>query len=97
VGFDDKQISLGKRETGAQAALPMWMEFVQQGMGGMPVLDFANVETLEKQAEEHHVRTDVPDTAPEDEAPSAPRPKPAVPANSPPTTTSTGLPPTPTP
>src|SRR5215471_17290832 len=96
VGFDDKQISLGKRETGAQAALPMWMEFVQQGMGGMPVLDFANVETLEKQAEEHHVRTDVPDTAPEDEAPSAPRPKPVVPAN-PPTTTSTGLPPTPTP
>jgi penicillin-binding protein 1A len=97
VGFDDKQISLGKRETGAQAALPMWMEFVQQGMGGMPVLDFANVETIEKQAEEHHVRTDVPDTAPEDEAPSAPRPKPVVPVNPPPTTTSTGLPPTPTP
>jgi len=98
VGFDDKQISLGKRETGAQAALPMWMEFVQQGMAGMPVLDFANVVTLEKQAEEHHVQTDVPDTAPEDEAPSAPRPKPTVPpANPPPTTTSTGLPPTPTP
>jgi penicillin-binding protein 1A len=99
VGFDDKQISLGKRETGAQAALPMWMEFVQQGMAGMPVLDFANVETLEKQAEEHHVHTDVPDTAPEDEAPSAPRPKPTVPppANPPPTTTSTGLPPAPTP
>src|SRR6202008_3242911 len=71
VGFDDKQISLGKRETGAQAALPIWMEFMQQGMAGMPVLDFANVVTLEEQSAEHHVHTDVPDTAPEDEAPSA--------------------------
>jgi penicillin-binding protein 1A len=37
VGFDDKQISLGKRETGAQAALPIWMEFCKccdSGGGG---------------------------------------------------------------
>jgi penicillin-binding protein 1A len=83
VGFDDKQISLGKRETGAQAALPIWMEFVEKGMAGMPVVDFANVVTLEQQAAEHHVKVDVPDTAPEDEAP-APRAKPPV---SPPITT----------
>jgi len=89
VGFDDKQISLGKRETGAQAALPIWMEFVEHGMAGMPALDFANVVTLEQQATEHHVNVDVPDTAPEDEAPSLPKEKPAAnapPANSPPTT-----------
>jgi penicillin-binding protein 1A len=91
VGFDDKQISLGKRETGAQAALPIWMEFMQQGMGGMPVLDFTNVVPLEQQAEEHHVHTDVPDTAPEDEAPSLPKPKP--PPSS--TTTSTTAAPVP--
>jgi penicillin-binding protein 1A len=75
VGFDDKQISLGKRETGAQAALPIWMEFIEQGMAGMPALPFANVVTLEEQAAEHHVHTDVPDTAPEDEAPSLPAEK----------------------
>jgi penicillin-binding protein 1A len=77
MGFDDKQISLGKRETGAQAALPIWMEFIEKGMGNAPAVEFANVVPLELQAEEHHVHTDVPDTAPEDEAPSAPREKPA--------------------
>jgi penicillin-binding protein 1A len=86
VGFDDKQISLGKRETGAQAALPIWMEFVEQGMAGMPAVDFVNVESLEEQAAEHHVHTDVPDTAPEDEVPAA-RPAtvtaPATPAPTP--------------
>ena len=81
VGFDDKQISLGKRETGAQAALPIWMEFIERGMAGVPVVDFANVVPLEQQATEHHVNVDVPDTAPEDEAPSLPKEKP--PATSP--------------
>ena len=89
VGYDDKQISLGKRESGAQAALPIWMEFMEKGMAGMPPLDFPNVITLERQAEEHHVRTDVPDTAPEEEVP-APRAKPEtppLPAPAPSTTT----------
>ena len=74
VGFDDKQISLGKRETGAAAALPIWMEFIDKGMEGMPDADFVNVESLEEQANEHHVHTDVPDTAPEDEAPALQKP-----------------------
>ena len=34
VGFDDKQISLGKKETGAKAALPIWLEFMQSALGG---------------------------------------------------------------
>ena len=67
-----KQISLGKRESGALAALPIWMEFMEKSMAGIPPLDFPNVVTLEQQAEEHHVHTDVPDTAPEEELP-APR------------------------
>jgi penicillin-binding protein 1A len=91
VGFDDKQISLGKRETGAQAALPIWMEFIEHGMAGVPVLDFANVIPLEQQATEHHVNVDVPDTAPEDEAPSLPKQKP--PTNPPPTTSPPATPP----
>jgi penicillin-binding protein 1A len=72
VGYDDKQISLGKRESGALAALPIWMEFIEKGMAGMPVVDFANVVTLEQQAEEHHVHVDVPDTRPEEELPPPP-------------------------
>jgi len=77
VGYDDKQISLGKRESGALAALPIWMEFMEKAMSGTPALNFPNVITLEEQADEHHVRTDVPDTAPEEEVP-APRAKPAT-------------------
>src|SRR5215470_10087135 len=79
VGYDDKQISLGKRESGALAALPIWMEFMEKGMAGIPPLDFPNVITLEQQAEEHHVHTDVPDTAPEEEVPMQ-RAKPETPA-----------------
>jgi penicillin-binding protein 1A len=85
VGFDDKQISLGKKETGARAALPIWLEFMQNSLAGMPVLDFQNVVPLEEQAIEHQIRVDTPDTAPtEDEPGAAPRTKPAAPPAVPP-------------
>jgi penicillin-binding protein 1A len=77
MGYDDKQISLGKRESGAQAALPIWIEFMERGMAGMPAVEFANVVSLEDQAAEHNVHVDVPDTQPEEEVP-APKP-PTVP------------------
>jgi len=64
VGNDDKRISLGKKETGARAALPIWLEFMQQAVQGMPVEDFANVVPLEKQVSGHTVQVDTPDTAP---------------------------------
>src|SRR5215468_863473 len=84
VGYDDKQISLGKKETGARAALPIWLEFMQNGLAGMPVLDFQNVVPLEEQAIEHQIRVDTPDTAPtEDEPGAAPRNKPAAPPAAP--------------
>ncbi len=35
VGYDDKQISLGKKETGAKAALPIWLQFMQNGLAGV--------------------------------------------------------------
>jgi len=90
VGYDDKQISLGRRETGAKAALPIWLEFMKAALEGQPVLDFANVIPLEQQALEHKVNVDTPDTAPErDETaePSEPKAKP-LPA-APPTKTTT--------
>ncbi len=76
VGFDDKQISLGKRETGARAALPIWLEFMQGALAGTPVTDFPNVVTLEQQAGEHQLQLDTPDTAPTEDEPAQPKEKP---------------------
>jgi penicillin-binding protein 1A len=78
VGFDDKQISLGKKETGARAALPIWLEFMQRATAGTPVVDFPNVVPLEIQAGEHHLNVDTPDTAPTEDEPAAPKEKPPV-------------------
>ena len=64
VGFDDKQTSLGRSETGARAALPIWLEFMQNALAGMPVENFPNVESLEKIALTKEVHVDTPDTAP---------------------------------
>lgn len=64
VGNDDPRMSLGKKETGARAALPIWLEFMQKAMQGMPVEEFPNVVPLEKQAGAHVEQVDTPDTAP---------------------------------
>src|SRR4029077_7989831 len=90
VGFDDKQISLGKKETGARAALPVWLEFMQNGLAGMPVLDFQNVAPLEQQALDHVIHVDTPDTAPTEDEPGAPRVKPP-PAPPPPAKTAAAV------
>jgi len=63
-GNDDKRITLGKGETGARAALPIWLEYMQQAVQGTPVEEFPNVVPLEKQAGAHTIQVDVPDTAP---------------------------------
>jgi penicillin-binding protein 1A len=78
VGFDDKQISLGKKETGARAALPIWLEFMQGALSGMSPLDFANVVPLEQEARDHRITVDTPDTAPTEDEPASPREKPPV-------------------
>src|SRR5437868_7554554 len=79
VGFDDKQISLGKKETGARAALPIWLEFMQGALAKLPALDFANVVPLEQEARDHHISVDTPDTAPTEDEPAAPKEKPPAP------------------
>jgi penicillin-binding protein 1A len=64
VGNDDKRISLGKKETGARAALPIWLQFMKETFQGKPVEDFTNVVPLEKLAQGKTVQVDTPDTAP---------------------------------
>ncbi len=81
IGFDDKQVSLGKKETGAQAALPIWMEFMQAALADTPAEDFPNVVPLERLALTRSVQVDTPDSAPtetEEKQEVAPKPPPAT-------------------
>lgn len=64
VGFDDPKSSLGKGETGARAALPIWLEFMEKASKGMPVESFPNVTPLEQLVKSANEQVDVPDTAP---------------------------------
>jgi penicillin-binding protein 1A len=64
VGNDDKRISLGKKETGARAALPIWLEYMKVAVQGTPAESFPNVVPLEKLASVRVVQVDTPDTAP---------------------------------
>jgi penicillin-binding protein 1A len=91
VGFDDKQISLGKKETGARAALPIWIQFMKAAHSGLPEVEFANVVPLEQQAADHEVHVDTPDTAPTEDEPRSPKEKPpaVIPPAPPPVKTST--------
>jgi penicillin-binding protein 1A len=90
VGFDDKSVSLGKPETGAVAALPVWLEFMQGALEGKPILAFQNVLSLDKVALTKNVKVDTPDTAPEEtgEGPTTldqgPVNNPTVPESAPP-------------
>ncbi len=64
VGYDDTAVSLGKPETGAIAALPIWLEFMRGALAGKPIENFQNVVPLEKQALTKEVKVDTPDSAP---------------------------------
>jgi penicillin-binding protein 1A len=85
VGFDDKQTSLGKGETGARTALPIWLGFMQGALAGQAVADFPNVESLAKIALTKQLKVDTPDSAPtEDSEGKAQETKPGgIPARSP--------------
>ena len=47
VGFDDRQ-SLGDKETGARAALPMWMDFMRVAIASKPKETFATPGTRKR-------------------------------------------------
>jgi len=57
-------VSLGKPETGAIAALPIWLEFMQAALASKPVETFQNVVPLEQLALTKTVHVDTPDSAP---------------------------------
>ncbi|NDQ55935.1 MAG: PBP1A family penicillin-binding protein [Acidipila sp.] len=79
IGYDDKRITLGKKESGARAALPIWLEFMKTYLADKPVEEFANVEPLAKLAVTRQVSVDTPDSAPtEDDFPGGVPPKKTV-------------------
>ena len=85
VGNDDHRISLGKKEAGSLAALPIWVQVMEAAHQGKPVEDFPNVESLSKLALTRQVRVDTPDSAPtDDEAPPQTPPASKPPEASPP-------------
>jgi penicillin-binding protein 1A len=77
VGYDDTAVSLGKPETGAIAALPIWLGFMRGALAGKPIEAFQNVVPLEKQALTKEVKVDTPDNAPTEagEAPTGNNPR----------------------
>ena len=68
VGNDDKRNSLGKKETGARAALPIWLEFMQDATKDAPIQSFPNVIPLEQLAGGRELQVDTADTAPPTDA-----------------------------
>jgi penicillin-binding protein 1A len=68
VGNDDKRNSLGKKETGARAALPIWLEFMQDATKDAPLQSFPNVIPLEQLAGGKELQVDTADTAPPTDA-----------------------------
>ncbi len=65
IGFDNRQ-SLGEKETGAKAALPMWMDFMKVAVADKPDETFAKPNAPKRQIE-------LPSLAQDDALPS-PRP-----------------------
>jgi penicillin-binding protein 1A len=87
IGFDDRQ-SLGEKETGARAALPMWMDFMKAAIAGKDKEAFPTSGAPKKQLDMPltPVDTDAGDQAPkakstddadqDDVDPDAPKPAP---------------------
>ncbi len=63
VGFDEKK-TLGNKETGARAALPIWMDFMRVAIQGHDNEDFTPPQPVPHAAVAHKV--DTPDQAPGD-------------------------------
>jgi penicillin-binding protein 1A len=93
IGFDDRQ-SLGEKETGARAALPMWMDFMRAAIAGKDDEAFPTANAPKKvlavplSAGTPPKQPDAGDVDPDDPdggvklppAPAAPAPPPTIPA-----------------
>jgi penicillin-binding protein 1A len=88
IGFDNRQ-SLGEKETGAKAALPMWIDFMKAAVAAKPNEEFAKPNAPKR-------KVDLPvdtggvvpkpaiDAEPDDsDAPATPAPSPVAPETMP--------------
>jgi penicillin-binding protein 1A len=74
IGFDDRQ-SLGEKETGARAALPMWMDFMRVAIADKPNETFAAEGAPKKVLDVPMSKADAqPLKIPDEEEPDAPAP-----------------------
>jgi penicillin-binding protein 1A len=64
IGYDEKK-SLGAKETGAHAALPIWMDFMKVALAGKDPGDFQPM--LESPPTSVAQKVDTPDNAPAEE------------------------------
>jgi len=91
IGFDDPHQSLGEKETGARAALPMWMDFMKVAIAPHPNETFPTANAPKKQLDvpmPHFPQdesvlkpsppADEPDPDAEDNAPASAKPGPAA-------------------
>lgn len=67
IGFDEKK-TLGDKETGAQAALPVWIEFMKAAIADKPDEQFPELsaQDLKNAADKPKAKTDTPDWRPGD-------------------------------
>ena len=73
IGYDDRQ-SLGEKETGARAALPMWMDFMRAAIASHPKEAFATAGAPKKKLDvPAATATDADDMATSGEANGAER------------------------
>ncbi len=83
IGFDDRQ-SLGEKETGARAALPMWIDFMRAAIANRPNETFATGGAPKRQLEVPVTGADIPIKKPENvDAPDEEAPAPDAPKSQP--------------
>src|ERR1700733_9448501 len=72
IGFDDRQ-TLGKKETGARAALPMWMDFMKAAIANKPNEAFATADAPKKKLDVSLNKPEDTDKSLEDLVPRIPK------------------------
>ena len=72
VGFDDNR-SLGDKETGAKAAIPIWIDFMQDALKDQPATDFTAPPDVKMAWAHGHKEAFRPGTEPKPPPPKAPR------------------------
>jgi penicillin-binding protein 1A len=65
VGFDEKK-TLGNKETGAAAALPIWIDFMRVAIQGHDQEEFPEVPAIDKAPKAVAKKLDTPDFRPGD-------------------------------